>query len=265
MERQSASEAARPGGEDALRGLRRTRGEVNPRVWLGEGSGCGRTRLLPGSLPGPSVVQPHGPAVETARGDLRGAEGKVPLVHAGASGPRRGQASDVCPTPQTETMFFLLLAQAFDMLLSVADCKNACCQSERLKKPRGRVFVEPCDGVPVEKGRLVELLAPVYSLNDAPLLWHKTHFPFAKLGVCQVHPGSLSGARTDIRELVLVEVDDLAIGELTGRINFVKWKERESEYASRRLRQGPSRISMDQEKYILEHSVEAEPSWRRRD
>ena len=38
----------------------------------------------------------------------------------------------------------------------------------------GKIYVEPCEGLPLEKGSLIELVAPVYGLNDAPLRWHKT-------------------------------------------------------------------------------------------
>lgn len=65
----------------------------------------------------------------------------------GHHGPDVGKLQTYAPTPQTETlMLFVLLVQAYDMLQSVADCRNAFCQSERLHRPQGRLFVEPCEG-----------------------------------------------------------------------------------------------------------------------
>eukprot|EP00959_Pyramimonas_sp_CCMP1952_P174773 3652653-Pyramimonas_sp.AAC.1 len=53
--------------------------------------------------------------------------------------------------------------------LEVADAKNAFCQSNRLSRPRGQIFCEPCQGLNLAPGELIELIAPVYGLNDAPL------------------------------------------------------------------------------------------------
>eukprot|EP00959_Pyramimonas_sp_CCMP1952_P089619 1874921-Pyramimonas_sp.AAC.1 len=59
-------------------------------------------------------------------------------------------------------------------VLHVADAKNAFCQSNRLERPNGAIYVEPCAGLTLPPGSLIELVAPVYGLNDAPLLWHRT-------------------------------------------------------------------------------------------
>eukprot|EP00959_Pyramimonas_sp_CCMP1952_P335476 7024186-Pyramimonas_sp.AAC.1 len=58
--------------------------------------------------------------------------------------------------------------------LHVADAKNAFCQSDRLRRPNGAIYVEPCQGLSIPSGQLIELVAPVYGLNDAPLMWHRT-------------------------------------------------------------------------------------------
>ena len=79
------------------------------------------------------------------------------------------------PTPQTESiMMFLFLMQLCDLALSIADLKNAFCQSDSLDRSAGPLFVEPCEGLDLPPGSLIQLVAPVYGLNDAPLRWHRT-------------------------------------------------------------------------------------------
>ena len=79
------------------------------------------------------------------------------------------------PTAQTESiMMFLFLMQLCDLALSIADLKNAFCQSDSLDRSAGPLFVEPCEGLDLPSGSLVQLVAPVYGLNDAPLRWHRT-------------------------------------------------------------------------------------------
>lgn len=93
----------------------------------------------------------------------------------GHQDPDLGKLETYAPTPQAETiMCFLVMVQSSQITLSVADCKNAFCQSNALQRPAGRVFVDPCSGVSMPKESLVELIAPVFGLNDAPLLWHRT-------------------------------------------------------------------------------------------
>eukprot|EP00959_Pyramimonas_sp_CCMP1952_P366391 7673742-Pyramimonas_sp.AAC.1 len=58
-------------------------------------------------------------------------------------------------------MLFLVVALMYKLVIYIGDIKNAFCQSEPLNRARGRVFVEPCDGVPVPPGSLIEFIAPV--------------------------------------------------------------------------------------------------------
>ena len=82
------------------------------------------------------------------------------------------------PTPQTENiMLFLFILQVCGLTLSIADLKNACCQSNSLDRSAGPLFVEPCEGLDLPSGSLIQLVAPVYGLNDAPLRWHRTSRP----------------------------------------------------------------------------------------
>lgn len=91
----------------------------------------------------------------------------------------------------------------------------------------------------MKQGCLVELIAPEYGLNDAPLLWHKTlTADFVSLGVVKCVLDSCLDVRRDkdrrVRYLILIEVDDLAVGSLasdklkqerTARFKFGKWKD----------------------------------------
>ena len=75
------------------------------------------------------------------------------------------------PTPQTETvMVALQIIASMKWRMEAADAKNAFCQSDRLVRARGSIFVESTDGLGLDPGQLIELVAPVYGLNDAPVL-----------------------------------------------------------------------------------------------
>ena len=65
------------------------------------------------------------------------------------------------PTPQTESiMMFLFLLQLCSLTLSIADLKNAFCQSDSLDRSAGPLFVEPCEGLELPSGSLIQLIAP---------------------------------------------------------------------------------------------------------
>eukprot|EP00959_Pyramimonas_sp_CCMP1952_P404110 8467788-Pyramimonas_sp.AAC.1 len=65
------------------------------------------------------------------------------------------------PTPQMESLIlFLTMSLALDMDIQIGDLRNAFCQSDPLVRPRGRVFVEPCEGLYLSPGSLIELTAP---------------------------------------------------------------------------------------------------------
>ena len=127
--------------------------------------------------------------------------------------------------------------------------------------------MEPCEGLDLPPGSLIQLIAPVYGLNDAPLRWHRTltnwlikqGYRKSLLEPClYVHyapGGSVDG-------LILIEVDDLAIAQTNAEADFQqrfqaafrfgKWEKREASYAGRRIRQRDQYVLVDQEKYILE-------------
>eukprot|EP00959_Pyramimonas_sp_CCMP1952_P457017 9474150-Pyramimonas_sp.AAC.1 len=115
-----------------------------------------------------------------------------------------------------EALMLYLVASLMNRLaMYIGDVKNAFCQSEPLKRARGRVFVEPCDGVPVPPGLLIELIAPVYGLDDAPLAFHRAAANFIKsrgFERTELEPCWFVGrARGELQAQVLVEVDDWAI------------------------------------------------------
>ena len=154
---------------------------------------------------------------------------------------------------------------------AIADAKNAFCQSKRLEREGGPIYVEPCEGLPLAPGSLIELVAPVYGLDDAPLAWHRTivdwfmNHGFKKhlLEPCWY---MRFDSRGKLDAQVLIEVDDLFLAapprvlekirsDLFADFEFGKWKslaEGESEFAGRRFRLKSDRMLIDQEKYILE-------------
>ena len=166
-------------------------------------------------------------------------------------------------------MLFLFLLQVCDFTLSIADLRNAFCQSDSLDRSAGPLFVEPCEGLDLPSGSLIQLVAPEYGLNDAPLRWHRTltawltkqGYRKSLLEPCLcVHyapGGSVDG-------LILIDVDDLAIGtKLTqeaqfqrrfqAAFRFRKWEKREASYAGRRIRQRDQYVPWSIKKnYILE-------------
>eukprot|EP00959_Pyramimonas_sp_CCMP1952_P289639 6057753-Pyramimonas_sp.AAC.1 len=49
-----------------------------------------------------------------------------------------------------------------------------------MSRAQGEIYVEPCEGLKVEKGSLIRLLVNVYGLDDAPLAWRKTVVGYLK-------------------------------------------------------------------------------------
>ncbi|CAK0837510.1 unnamed protein product, partial [Prorocentrum cordatum] len=173
------------------------------------------------------------------------------------------------PTPQSETiMVALQVIAAIGWELGIADAKNAFCQSNRLDRPKGAFYVEACAGLNLPPETLIELVAPVCGLNDAPLLWHRTlagyleelGFVRSLLEPCLWLQRSASGK---LQALILIEVDDLIVSgdkvvlaalkeSLFARFKFGKWEVGEADYAGRHVKQVGSKITVDQEKYIRE-------------
>ena len=172
------------------------------------------------------------------------------------------------PMPSTEaiTMFFQISLNE-SLRLGFLDIKNAFCQADKLNRPRGKIYAIPCEGIGVEKGRLIEIIAPIYGLDDSPLRWHLTLIKFFEsLGFVRslLEPCWMikrSGGK--IMAQVLIEVDDLNIATvpeyldtlqaaLKQRFIFGKWEHDTADFAGRHVSAKPDKIIMHQEKYILE-------------
>ena len=190
-------------------------------------------------------------------------------VH-GHKDPDGGTFRTFAPTPSSEALHMVCQVIANENLhLLFADVKAAFAQSDRLMRPKGRLFVEPCDGVPIDKEDLIELMQPVYGLDDAPLRWHETVTRYLKsmgmqkslLDPCVYHRHDAS---RDLELLILIEVDDFVVAAkddqvlydaqqtLMSRFKFGKWEAGEADFIGRHVRKEGNEIRMDQEKYIVE-------------
>ena len=125
------------------------------------------------------------------------------------------------------------------------------------------MFVELCEGLDLPSGSLIQLVAPVHGLNDAPLRWHRTltawlikqGYRKSLLEPCLYVHYAPSG---NVDGLILIEVDDLAIGtkrmqeaefqqRFQAAFRFGKWEKREASCAARRIRQRDQYVLVDQE------------------
>ena len=176
------------------------------------------------------------------------------------------------PTPSVEAItLFLQIALCFGYTITTSDIKNAFCQSRRLKRPRGPILVRPCEGTGLNSDDLIELVAPVYGLDDAPLLWHETLVEFfEQLGFTRslLEPCWFV-KRDDSGKMiaqVLIEVDDLLISAedkyqselrraLEARFEFGKWETGSADFAGRTMVITPEKIQLHQEKYIIEKII----------
>ena len=84
------------------------------------------------------------------------------------------------PTPTTPVIYmFLLVVQATGMRWGSADVKNAFAQGKQFERPLGKkLYVQPCEGLPLHPEQLVELECHLYGLLDAPLVWYQTVVEF---------------------------------------------------------------------------------------
>ena len=188
----------------------------------------------------------------------------------GHADPDTGDLVTYAPTPQAEGMaMFLQVAVNYGFLTSFGDVKNAFCQSRPLARKRGPLFAEPCEGLHLPPGALIEIVVPVYGLDDAPASWRLTVTEFlVQEGFIRnlVEPCWFTLFNEDQSHpvcQVLIEVDDFIVSchptwkekikqKLTSRFAFGKWENDEAEYAGRHVRCTNSAIYIDQEKYVTE-------------
>ena len=79
-------------------------------------------------------------------------------VH-GHKDPDSGTFRTFAPTPSTEALNLIRQVIAnLELLVKFADVKAAFAQSNRLRRARGRLFVAPCEGVPLDEQDLIELI-----------------------------------------------------------------------------------------------------------
>ena len=62
--------------------------------------------------------------------------------------------------------------------LAFCDVRNAFCQSDRLARPQGPLFAEPCEGLSLAPDALIVIKVPVYGLDDVPAAWRATVVKF---------------------------------------------------------------------------------------
>ena len=162
---------------------------------------------------------------------------------------------------------FFQLSLNLGLSVSFLDIKNAFCQANKLDRPQGRIFARPCEGIDVPEGCLIEIVAPIYGLDDSPLRWHRTLLAFFEdLGFTRslLEPcWMVKRVNGQVVAQVLIEVDDLNIAttqaylpvlkeELTKRFIFGKWESDEADFAGRHVCVTKNKVIMHQEKYILE-------------
>ena len=198
-------------------------------------------------------------------------------VH-GHKDPDGGTFRTFSPTPSTEALHIVCqIAANRKMRLVFGDVKAAFAQSDLLKRPRGRLFCQPCEGCPLEAQDLIEIVAPVYGLDDAPLRWHETvsshllSYGYVRSlldpSIFMLFADSEGQAERQkhLLSVVLVEVDDFMIASdcadteskvkelLTQRFKFGKWEQSEADYIGRHITlTEKGEIWLDQEKYIVE-------------
>ena len=183
--------------------------------------------------------------------------------------PDTGSLATYSPTPQTEgLMCFLQAGLNLNHSFAFCDVKNAFCQSDKLQRPNGPLFAEPCEGLNLPPGALIVINVPVYGLDDAPAAWRNTVVSFlVQQGFVKnlVEPcWYMRFNDKGVNEAqVLIEVDDFIVSSLPEiskqieemfkkRFHFGKWELNQADYAGRRVRVLEGEILVDQEKYITE-------------
>ena len=190
-------------------------------------------------------------------------------LHGHQQDPDTGTFKVFSPTPCTEAITLFFQACLNESLIApFLDVKNAFCQSRRLARRNEKIYATPCERTGLDPSQLLEILVPVYGLDDAPLRWHQTLLEFfQELGFERTLLDPCWLVKRDAQRRIvgqaLIEVDDLNFGlkesyvpelrkALEKRFTFGKWEEGEADFAVRHVKVEPTKVVMHQEKYILE-------------
>eukprot|EP00971_Amphidinium_carterae_P351931 6492342-Amphidinium_carterae.1 len=183
--------------------------------------------------------------------------------------PDGGELHTYSPTPPVETMMlFLQMTASMQFTIAVADVKQAFLQSDPLARSKGPVLVEPCEGVPLQPGDLIELRVAVYGLDDAPWQFRCSltrHLARIGLRRAILDPCLWLQHRPDgsLQRMVLLDVDDLIMAstpeeaarfkrDIEGRFELGKYERDKSSFCGRRISCTAEWIEVDMEKYIVE-------------
>ena len=186
----------------------------------------------------------------------------------GHQDPDSGSFEIFSPMPSTESItLFFQLSLNLGLEVGFLDIKNAFCQGQKLDRPRGKLYAVPCEGLGISKDQLIEIVAPIYGLDDSPLRWHRTLLDFfSTLGFSRslLEPCWLVKRVSGVIVCqILIEVDDLNIAcsqkylptlkkALTDSFVFGKWESHEADFAGRHVKVTENRVLIHQEKYIIE-------------
>lgn len=81
------------------------------------------------------------------------------------------------PSCESITLFFQIAINE-QLLVCFLDIQNAFCQADRLDRPQGKLYAVPCSGLKIPQEQLIEIIAPIYGLDDSPLRWHRALINF---------------------------------------------------------------------------------------
>ena len=148
------------------------------------------------------------------------------------------------------TLFFFL-QQVCGLTLSLADPKNAFCQSNSLDRSAGPLYVEPCEGSelatwiahPTRRPSVRPQRRTTTMASHSDGLAHQARISKIHAGTVLVCVHNAPGGSVD--GLIVLEVDDFSIGSKRSQeaefqrrfqaaFRFGKWQKREASYAGRR-------------------------------
>ena len=175
------------------------------------------------------------------------------------------------PTPTVESInLFFQVCLNENLSLAFGDIRNAFGQSDKLDRPTGDIWVEPCQGLNLPSGSWIKLIAPVYGLDDAPLRWHKTLLNFffslgferSLLEPCWL----IKRSHGRLLAQVLLEVDDINVGTVPAYAEELK-KARQVGVRGSRLcwkehsQSGRQDLSMSRKIHLRETGGNQDSSW----